>query len=309
MPMRDTRTKPSQTDRQSPAAERRRSMGATTKRAESEHAGAPCQVAAPKATMPAPDGTPDGPDASLVTVEGLSVTLGKRPVLSGIDASIARGEIVTVLGPNGSGKSTLLRAMLGILKPSAGCVQRRTGLVVGYVPQRLSLDPTMPMTVARFLDLPVRSGRAAREEVLGRVGLEGLAQRPMQALSGGQFQRALLARALLSNPDLLMLDEPTQGLDHAGAASFYRLIGDIRRKTGCAVLMISHDLHVVMAASDRVICLTDGEVCCEGAPERVASAPEYQALFGTGGEETLALYRHRDTPGSSHGDRSCSTIS
>lgn len=234
-----------------------------------------------------------GPErAVLVSATGLGVTIAGRDILAGIDLSVRPGEIVTVIGANGSGKSTLLRAILGIVKPAAGSVHRRAGLSIGHVPQRLALDPTMPMTVERFLDLPVRSGRAGRLAALARVGATGLDRRSMQALSGGQFQRVLLARALLTRPDLLMLDEPTQGLDQPGAAAFYALIDELRRTTGCAVLMVSHEIHVVMAASDRVICLREGRVCCEGEPEHVASAPEYRALFGEGASGVLALYRH-----------------
>ncbi|MEM7696347.1 MAG: metal ABC transporter ATP-binding protein [Pseudomonadota bacterium] len=231
----------------------------------------------------------------------VSVTLGARTVLSNVDIAIAEREIVTVIGPNGSGKSTLLRTLLGILSPREGTVTRKPGLSVGYLPQRLALDPTMPMTVGRFLNLPRRVSRAAGAEALERVGLTGFAGRALTALSGGEFQRALLARALIGRPALLMLDEPTQALDQNGAAAFYRLLDAVREDTGCAVVMVSHDLHVVMAASDRVVCLSNGRVACEGAPHHVASAPGYQALFGEGTDGALALYRHRD--------HACSTIS
>jgi zinc transport system ATP-binding protein len=233
---------------------------------------------------------------TLLSAEDLEVSLGGRAVLRGVDAAIGPGEIVTVIGPNGSGKSTLLRALLGIVPASGGTVRRKPRLVIGYVPQRLALDPTMPMTVGRFLDLPTRTDRARRAAALARVGAEGLERRPMTALSGGQFQRVLLARALIPGPDLLMLDEPTQSLDQPGAAAFYRLIESVRQETGCGVLMISHDIHVVMAASDRVICLNEGCVGCQGAPAQVASAHQYRALFGEGTEGALALYRHHDRP-------------
>jgi zinc transport system ATP-binding protein len=201
------------------------------------------------------------------------------------------GEIVTIVGPNGSGKSTLLRTLLGIHAPAAGEVERKPGLRIGYVPQRLQIDRTMPMTALRFLSLPVRRGRAACDAALDRVGVPEVAARQMTDLSGGQFQRVLLARALLTDPELLILDEPTQGLDQPGEAAFYRLIDEVRRETGCAVLMVSHDLHVVMSASDRVICL-NGHVCCEGTPRVVSNAPEYRALFGLGTQGALALYQH-----------------
>lgn len=228
---------------------------------------------------------------SLVELRNLAVQLGGHTVLSGVDLSLTPGEIVTVVGPNGSGKSTLLRSIIGAVPPSAGKVIRAPGLRIGYVPQRLHIDPTLPMSVRRFLDLPVRVHDTAAERVLEQVGAEGLGPRQLADLSGGQFQRVMLARALLSAPQLLMLDEPTTGLDQPGSAAFYRLIEDIARRIGCAVLMVSHELHVVMSASDRVICL-NGHICCEGAPEHVASAPEYRALFGTGTMGALALYRH-----------------
>jgi zinc transport system ATP-binding protein len=160
------------------------------------------------------------------------------------------------------------------------------------VPQRLQIDRTMPMTARRFLSLPVWQPRRAAEAALLRAGVPEVAGRQMTGLSGGQLQRVLLARALLSRPDILILDEPTQGLDQPGEAAFYRLIEDLRRDTGTAVLMVSHDLHVVMAASDRVICL-NGHICCEGTPRVVSNAPEYRALFGLGTQGALALYQHR----------------
>lgn len=229
---------------------------------------------------------------SLIGAAGLSVTLGGRAVLDAIDLSVARGEIVTIVGPNGSGKSTLLRALIGAIRPGAGRVSRAPGLRIGYVPQRLHIDPTMPITVERFLGLQARhAGRGAARAALEETGVGGLANAQMSTLSGGQTQRVLLARALMVGPDLLILDEPTQGLDQPGAADFYRLIEAVRARTGAAVLMVSHDLHVVMSASDRVICL-NGHICCEGAPSAVSSAPEYRALFGLGTGGALALYQH-----------------
>lgn len=229
---------------------------------------------------------------SLLAAQNLSVHLGGAEVLSDISLTVNPAEIVTILGPNGSGKSTLLRALLGILPLSGGCVTRATGLRLGYVPQKLAIDRSMPMTVRRFLSLPTRVGDAEATAALARVGLPDVEARQMAALSGGQFQRVLLARALLSKPQLLILDEPTQGLDQPGEAAFYRLIADVRRETGAAVLMVSHDLHVVMAASDRVICL-NGHICCEGTPRVVSNAPEYRALFGLGTQGALALYQHQ----------------
>ncbi|MCZ0812398.1 MAG: metal ABC transporter ATP-binding protein [Pseudomonadota bacterium] len=228
---------------------------------------------------------------SLVKTRGLGVRIGRNRILDHVDFAIERGEIVTIVGPNGSGKSTLLRALIGAVTPSEGEITRAPGLRIGYVPQRLHIDPTLPMTVGRFLSLPRRQPAAEVRAALDAAGLPDLAKRQMADLSGGQFQRVLLARALMEKPDLLILDEATQGLDQPGSAAFYRRIEEVRREMGCAVLMVSHELHVVMSASDRVICL-NGHVCCEGQPEHVAQAEEYRALFGSGTQGALALYRH-----------------
>lgn len=236
-------------------------------------------------------GLQGGSRMSLIRAQDLTVRLGGDEVLKGVSLAVEPGEIVTILGPNGSGKSTLLRALLGILPLSSGQVTRAPGLRIGYVPQRLAIDPSLPMTVRRFLSLPVRVPDDRAEAALRRVGVPEVGSRQMAELSGGQFQRVLLARALLAEPQLLILDEPTQGLDQPGEAAFYRLIEEVRAETGVAVLMVSHDLHVVMAASDRVICLNH-HICCEGTPRVVSSAPEYRALFGLGTRGALALYRH-----------------
>jgi zinc transport system ATP-binding protein len=226
----------------------------------------------------------------LIEARGLGVKLGGHRVLEEVDLVLHRGEIVTLVGPNGSGKTTLLRLLIGAERPTEGTVTRAPGLRIGYVPQRLAIDRTLPITVARFLALagggPEEQGRAAE-----RVGITGLERRQMADLSGGQFQRAMLAQALLRRPGLLVLDEATQGLDQPAEARFYRLIDELRTELGCGVLMVSHDLHVVMAASDRVICL-NGHICCEGTPTVVSAAPEYRALFGHGTHGALALYRH-----------------
>jgi zinc transport system ATP-binding protein len=237
---------------------------------------------------------------SLIAADHVCVRFGTDEVLHDISLKVDPGEIVTILGPNGSGKSTLLRALLGIVPVAEGSILREAGLRVGYVPQKLTVDRTMPITVRRFLSLPTRVSDQAAAETLARVGMAGQEGEQMTTLSGGQLQRVLLARALLGKPQLLMLDEPTSGLDQPGEVAFYRLIEEVRRDTGAAVLMVSHDLHVVMAASDRVICL-NGHICCEGTPRVVSTAPEYRALFGLGTQGALALYRHEHDHGHDHG--------
>lgn len=233
-----------------------------------------------------------GPAARpLIEAKGLGVQRGGRWLVRGVDLAIRPGEIVTLIGPNGSGKSTTVKALLGILPPSVGSVERRPGLSVGYLPQRLTIDWTMPLTVRRLLTLTGRHGAAETEAALAEVGIAHLAGRPVQQLSGGEFQRALLARALIRRPDLLVLDEPVQGVDFAGEIALYELIRDIRARLGCGILMISHDLHIVMGQTDTVVCL-NGHVCCSGTPQAVTESPEYRALFGAQAAAALAIYRH-----------------
>ena len=231
---------------------------------------------------------------SLITASNMSLSHGGKIVLNDVDLTIERGEIVTIVGPNGSGKSTLLRGLIGALRPSTGLVTRKKDLKIGYVPQKLEINAALPLTVRRFLDLPNRVTQADAIAALQTAGVADHADAQMANLSGGQFQRVLLARALLIKPDVLILDEATQGLDQPGSAAFYRQIEEVRQDLNCAVIMVSHDLHVVMAASDRVLCL-NGHICCQGAPDIVASAPEYRALFGSGTQGALALYRHEHT--------------
>ena len=228
---------------------------------------------------------------SLIHTQGVGVRVGSRRILGGVDLSIRRREIVTVVGPNGSGKTTLLKILIGAQAASEGVVIREAGLKIGYVPQRLAIDQAMPLTVSRWLSLSGSNSGEKHAKVADQVGITDLLGQQMTSLSGGEFQRALLAHALLVQPDLLVLDEPTQGLDQPAVASFYRLIEGVRENLDCAVLMVSHDLHVVMRSSDHVICL-NGHVCCQGTPTRVSAAPEYQALFGQDTEGALALYRH-----------------
>jgi len=228
---------------------------------------------------------------SLIAAENLAVSYTGKPALQGVTCQVNAGEIVTIVGPNGSGKSTLLKALIGAIGISRGTVTRKDNLRIGYVPQRLDLNQTMPMTVGRFMKLAVGQSKSKRKELLESVGVAHLEGASMRGLSGGQFQRVLFARALSENPELLILDEPTQGLDQSGTASFYQLIEKAREDLNCGVLMVSHDLHVVFASSDRVLCL-NGHICCQGTPSVVSAAPEYRALFGHGTKGTLALYQH-----------------
>ncbi|MEO1192519.1 MAG: metal ABC transporter ATP-binding protein [Pseudomonadota bacterium] len=224
---------------------------------------------------------------------GLSFAYEGATVLEGIDITLRRGEIVTLVGPNGAGKSTLAKLLIGILKAKTGAVERQSGTVVGYVPQHLTLDATLPMTVERFMALgPGGSGgRAAIKTGLQRLRVAHLAKRQLRALSGGQRQRVLLARALSRAPHLLVLDEPGQGLDIDGQAELSRLLL-AEKERGCAILLVSHDLSLVLSCTDRVLCI-DRTLCCAGPPERVVSDPAYHRSLGPQAAQVLALYRQQ----------------
>lgn len=229
--------------------------------------------------------------SSLLTLENVGLNRGGRWLVRGIDLAVRPGESVTLIGPNGAGKSTTAKIALGLLAPDEGAAERAPGLKVGYVPQKLSIDWTLPLTVRRFMSLTNRVADAEAHVALETVGIRHLADAEVRHLSGGEFQRALLARAIARRPDLLVLDEPVQGVDFSGEIALYELIGDIRRTLGCGILMISHDLHVVMADTDIVVCM-NGHVCCQGPPRMVAENPEYLALFGARAAGALAVYEH-----------------
>ena len=232
-----------------------------------------------------------GDSGILVAAHGLSVHLRQRTILDRVDLTVSRGEIVTVIGLNGAGKSTLVRALLGLIRPASGRIHRQPGLRIGYSPQHLHLDATLPLSVARFLTLGGRAPRPRQRELLAEVGVAGVLDSQVADISGGELHRVLLARALLRKPDLLVLDEPLAGVDVAGQSELYRLIADIRDRYACGVLMVSHDLHVVMAATDKVVCINH-HVCCTGRPESVTRHPEFVALFGPHVAEGLAVYSH-----------------
>ncbi len=230
----------------------------------------------------------------LIEAAGIDVAFGGRSVLGGAGVKVRAGEIVTLIGPNGAGKTTMIRVVLGLIRPHGGRVRRRPGLAIGYMPQRLVVDPALPLTVDRFLALAAPGGgaAAARRAALEEVGAAAVGDTPLQNVSGGELQRVMLARALIRDPGLLVLDEPVQGVDVAGQAELYRLIGRIRDERGCGVLLVSHDLHLVMAETDHVICL-NRHVCCEGNPEVVARDPAFAALFGEQVAGGFAVYHHR----------------
>jgi zinc transport system ATP-binding protein len=237
-------------------------------------------------------GTLPGRTDVLLAARGLRFARASRVILEDIDLDLAPREIVTVIGPNGAGKTTLVRVLLGLERPDGGTITRRPGLRVGYAPQRFDRDPVIPMTVARFLAIGSRHTPADATAALAEVGAISVIGQQLSQLSGGELQRVVLARALLRKPDLLVLDEPVRGVDYAGEAELYDLIGRIRDVRGIGVLLVSHDLHVVMAQSDRVICI-NRHICCSGVPDAVAQHPEYARLFGAEAARSFALYHHQ----------------
>jgi zinc transport system ATP-binding protein len=227
----------------------------------------------------------------LLSARGVFIARSRRPILENVNIDVGAGEIVTLIGPNGAGKTTLVRALLGLETVDQGSIRRKADLRIGYAPQRFDRDPAIPVTVERFLALGLPGPSANMGAVLDEVGARRVARQQLSALSGGELQRVVLARALLRNPSLLILDEPVRGVDYAGEAELYGLIGRIRTSRGLGVLLVSHDLHVVMAQSDRVVCL-NRHVCCSGVPETVAQHPEYVRLFGAQTARAFAVYQH-----------------
>ncbi len=227
----------------------------------------------------------------LARMTNISVQFDERDVLDSVSLDIHSGEITTIIGPNGAGKSTLIKVLLGLVTPCKGHIEKESHLTIGYVPQKLKLNEALPLNVERFLKLAGKYSRQERAEALKLVGAGHLLNYDMHKLSGGESQRVLLARALLLRPKLLVLDEPTQGVDVQGQLEFYNLIESIRHRFHCAVVMISHDLHLVMAKTDKVVCINH-HVCCSGEPEAISAHPSYLELFGHKADASLAFYHH-----------------
>ncbi|MBN2646174.1 MAG: ATP-binding cassette domain-containing protein [Thiotrichales bacterium] len=235
----------------------------------------------------------------LLQARGLYQQFADQEVLQNIDLELKSGEIVTLIGPNGAGKSTLLKILLGLLPPSRGTVWRRPGLRIGFMPQKIQIDPTLPMTVARFLALAKTPSNPADNplsfaQILEDLNLHALLEKPIQRVSGGEMQRVLLARALCTQPQLLVLDEPVQGVDIQGQAEIYQYLNQIRNQYQFSILMVSHDLHIVMRHTDHVLCL-NRHFCCSGHPQEVSQSPDFITLFGTP-DPAIALYEHHHNP-------------
>ncbi len=239
---------------------------------------------------------------TLIDLHNVSLFRGNGTILDDIRLSVARNEIVTLIGPNGAGKSSLVKIALGLIQPDRGSVTTNPDIRVGYVPQSINLDRSVPVNVTRFLQLSGIREKRRLTQALELVGGERLGEKPLQDISGGELRRALLARAILKSPDLLILDEPTAGVDVSGQASLYTLIQSIRDKTRCGILLISHNLHIVMGATDKVVCL-NRHICCSGPPQSVQENPEFLHLFSQENAAALGIYRHfHDHEHNLHGD-------
>jgi zinc transport system ATP-binding protein len=232
-----------------------------------------------------------GAQETLIRLTNVSLALGGTPILDGVSLDVHAGEILTLIGPNGSGKTSLIRVLLGLVPPDEGEVDRGQNLRVGYVPQKLQVAPSFPMTVQRFVSLSGERDPKLIALALEKVGADHLVQSQMHGLSGGEMQRVAMARAIVRRPNLLVLDEPAQGVDISGQLDLYNILGQLCEETGCSVLLVSHDLHFVMAATDQVICLNK-HVCCAGKPEAVRRDPEFSRLFGPRAARELAIYTH-----------------
>lgn len=238
---------------------------------------------------------------ALLRARDVTLVMGSRTILDHVNLDVRPNEIVTVIGPNGAGKSTLVRCLLGLQPLTSGEVIRQKDLRVGYVPQRFPLTSSVPLDVRRLLSLTLKPTESEIDEALAETGIAHLKTANVARLSGGELQRALLARALLRKPQLLVLDEPVQAVDFLGEARMYELISEVRKRHGCGILMVSHDLHMVMAESDHVVCL-NGHVCCEGGPTKVQQDPEFAKLFGPSAARMIAAYtHHHDHDHESHG--------
>lgn len=238
----------------------------------------------------------------LIDLRNISVIRGNETILDDIRLSVARNEIVTLIGPNGAGKSCLVKIALGLMQPDRGSIITSPDVRVGYVPQSVNIDRSVPVNVTRFLQLSGIREKRRLDEALELVGGEQLKKKPLQDISGGELRRVLLARAILKSPDLLILDEPTAGVDISGQTSLYALIQTVRDQTRCGVLLVSHNLHIVLAATDKVFCL-NRHICCSGTPEDVQKHPEVVSLFGQENAATLGVYRHlHDHEHNLHGD-------
>ena len=228
---------------------------------------------------------------ALISASNVSVFKHNKSILKNIDIQINKNDFITIIGPNGAGKTMLLKCLMGFYKPNFGEIQKKDKLKIGYMPQSINIINTMPMMVKNFITVRKKYDDISFKQVISEVDISQLVNKQLSVLSGGEMQRVLLARSLLNNPDLLVLDEPAQNLDISGQLSFYKLIQEIYSKRNISILMVSHDLHLVMVSTKKVLCLSN-HICCSGQPQQVAKDPEFISMFGKDMANMMAVYQH-----------------
>ena len=228
---------------------------------------------------------------ALISAKNVSVLKNQKSILENIDIQINKKDFITIIGPNGAGKTMLLKCLMGFYKPTSGMIERKEKLKIGYMPQSINVINTMPMTVKGFITVKKKYDDISLHKVITEVNLGEIVNKQLSVLSGGEMQRVLLARSLLNNPDLLILDEPAQNLDISGQLNFYKLIQEIYSKRDISILMISHDLHLVMVSTKKVLCLYK-HICCSGAPQQIAKDPEFLSMFGKDMANMMSIYQH-----------------
>ncbi len=228
---------------------------------------------------------------ALIKVTDASLNLAGRMVLKNIDFAIKAGEIAVFIGPNGGGKTSLVKMLLGLHPATTGHIFRQEKLKIAYVPQKFNISPFLPLSVKRLLCLEKNHSDSYLTKILTLTDCAELLHVQVKTLSGGELQRVLIARALMQKPDILILDEALQGVDKVGEVKLNRLIGQFSKDNGCAVIMVSHDLHLVMKSSDKVYCI-NGHICCQGIPEDIKDMAEFKNIFGNIVDE-FSLYQHQ----------------
>ena len=228
---------------------------------------------------------------ALISAKNVSVLKHQKSILDNIDIQINKNDFITIIGPNGAGKTMLLKCLMGFYKPTSGRIERKEKLKIGYMPQSISIINTMPITVKDFITVRKEYDDISLNKVITEVSIGEIVNKQLSVLSGGEMQRVLLARSLLNNPDLLILDEPAQNLDISGQLNFYKLIQEIYSKRNISILMVSHDLHLVMVSTKKVLCLYK-HICCSGAPQQIAKDPEFLSMFGKDMANMMSIYQH-----------------
>ena len=228
---------------------------------------------------------------ALISAKNINVIKTGKNILKDVSIDINKNDFITIIGPNGAGKSMLLKCLMGFYKPNSGIIKTKPNLKFGYMPQNLDIIKTIPMKAKSFITVKKKYDKISLKKVISETQIENILDKQLSVLSGGEMQRVLLARSLLNNPEVLILDEPAQNLDVSGQMHFYKLLQIIYSKRGLSILMVSHDLHLVMVSTKQVICLSN-HICCYGKPQQITKDPEFLSMFGKDMAEVMAVYQH-----------------